>query len=896
MSDRFVCCNERRRALISQAEGINGIDYLEVLDDPSLPAYQSRVILQVHFFKTLKDGLLDTLEEGIPNKNKFIEALKHIRIEGGEKIKDVEALNLEIFPHDYMVARIRLNQQGDLSTYHLRIIGNPDDPRDIGEGFDPVLFEIDFRFRPECGDLDQTDLSPCPPRSQAQPNIDYLAKDYASFRQLMLDRISLLKPLWTERNPSDLGVALVELLAYVGDHLSYQQDAVATEAYLDTARHRISVRRHARLVDYFMHDGCNARTWIQVKASQDILGSPDNPALPVGTQLLTRLEGQPDKLPKVSCLADQAQAVFETMVDLDSIYEDQNEMDFYTWGEDDCCIPLGATSTTLLGCHYELQKGDVLIFKEVCSPRSGRYEDADPSHCHAIRLIKQPRLLSDPLGGMIEGLKPGPLQITEIVWGNEDALPFHLCVSANKEGRIRVSKALGNIVPADHGQTVRAFGEGAVDPKTEECMVLKDFLANNFSGRMLQEELEALGSAKGVRFVRVSPSPERHCEKLKSETSAIMYRFTPRLRMKPVTQAAHLFAEMQDSDCESMTLQNVDMSLSARAIMNPRPEDALSSINVFQVFKDKRIVESWNSERDLLSSGRLDRHFVAEIDDEGYAVLRFGDGVYGAAPEQGSTFYARYRTGNGISGNVGAGSIAHILSDDPAITGACNPMPARGGTEAESIDEVRMKAPVSLRTLERAVTLEDYAVIAERFPEVEKAAATFHWTGSWHTINLTIDRKGGLAVDEDFKKRMLQYMERFRMTGHDLLVEGPIYVSLDLDLTVCIKPEYYKSHIKSALLQVLGSEQLANGRLGIFHPDRLTFGQTIYLSSIYEAALSVEGVESVEVTRFIRRDDPGSEALNQGYLAMRRLEIARLDNDLNFPENGIIKLNPKGGR
>lgn len=883
MSDRFVCCNERRRALISQAEGINGIDYLEIVDDPTLPAHQSRVILQVHFFKTLKDGLLDMLKEGVPNKKKMIEALKHIRIEGGEKIKNVEPLNLEISPHDYMVARIRLNQQGDLTTYQLRIIDNPDDPHEgakPGKGFDPVLFEVEFRFRPECGDMDLADRSPCPQRARAQPNIDYLAKDYASFRRLMFDRISLLKPLWTERNPSDLGVALVELLAYVGDHLSYQQDAVATEAYLDTAKRRISVRRHARLVDYFMHDGCNARTWIQVKAGQDIMGSPDNPALPAGTQLLTRLEGQPDKLPKGSYLADQAQAVFETMVDLISIYEDQNEMDFYTWGEDDCCLPLGATSATLIGCHHELQSGDVLILKEVLSPRSGRYEDADPSHCHAIRLIKQPRLLFDPLGGMIEGSEPGPLQITEIVWGNEDALPFHLCVSANKEGRIRVSKALGNIVPADHGRTVKAFGEAAVDPKTEDGMVLKDFLAENFSGRMLPEEFESLGSAKGVRFVSVSPSSKMHCEKLKSETTAIRCRFTPRLRMKPVTSAVNL----------------VDMSLSAHAIMNPRPEDALSSINVFQVFKDKRIVESWNSRRDLLSSGRLDRHFVAEIDDEGYAVLRFGDGVYGSAPEQGSTFYARYRTGNGISGNVGAGSIAHILSDDPAITGACNPLPARGGREAESIEEVRMKAPVSFWTLERAVTLEDYAAIAERFPEVEKAAATFHWTGSWHTINLTIDRKGGLAVDEDFKKRMLQYMERFRMTGHDLLVEGPTYVSLDLDLTVCIKPEYYKSHIKSALLQVLGSQQLADGRLGIFHPDRLTLGQTIYLSSIYEAAMSVEGVESVEVTRFIRRDDPGSEALDQGYLALRRLEIARLDNNLNFPENGIIKLNPKGGR
>ena len=48
----------------------------------------------------------------------------------------------------------------------------------------------------------------------------------------MLDRMAVLMPAWQERNPADLGVALVEALAYSADQLSYQQDAVATEAYL----------------------------------------------------------------------------------------------------------------------------------------------------------------------------------------------------------------------------------------------------------------------------------------------------------------------------------------------------------------------------------------------------------------------------------------------------------------------------------------------------------------------------------------------------------------------------------------------------------------------------------------------------------------------------------------
>ena len=135
-------------------------------------------------------------------------------------------------------------------------------------GIDPALAQVDFSFKVDCpSDFDCQPRRGLPARRRRpRPAIDYLAQDYASFRRLMLDRLSMLMPDWRERNPADLGVALVELLAFRGDELSYYQDAVATEAYLGTARRRVSVRRHARLVDYALHDGCNARAWVAFEA------------------------------------------------------------------------------------------------------------------------------------------------------------------------------------------------------------------------------------------------------------------------------------------------------------------------------------------------------------------------------------------------------------------------------------------------------------------------------------------------------------------------------------------------------------------------------------------------------------------------------------------------------
>src|SRR5262245_15753557 len=100
-----------------------------------------------------------------------------------------------------------------------------------------------------------------PPRvvvTGKRPIIDYVTKDYDGFRRGMLDQIPLLLPSWTDRDESDFGVVLIELFAYVADILSYYQDRVANEAYLDTATQRRSVQALLRLIDYQIDPGLAA--------------------------------------------------------------------------------------------------------------------------------------------------------------------------------------------------------------------------------------------------------------------------------------------------------------------------------------------------------------------------------------------------------------------------------------------------------------------------------------------------------------------------------------------------------------------------------------------------------------------------------------------------------------
>src|SRR5262249_14242225 len=202
------------------------------------------------------------------------------------------------------------------------------------------------------GPLEWKAVVSCRPELLQEPELDYLAKDYASFRGLMLDRMAALTPEWQERSPADGHVALVELLAYTADGLSYEQDAVATEAYLGTARRRISLRRHARLLDYRVHSGCNARAWLflETDAGPDgatVNASPQAPGLRSGSLTAGDTDGvhvAPDQLDQL--LLREHPVVFEPLDDV-RLRMAHNRIAFYTWSDEECCLPAGAVGATL---------------------------------------------------------------------------------------------------------------------------------------------------------------------------------------------------------------------------------------------------------------------------------------------------------------------------------------------------------------------------------------------------------------------------------------------------------------------------------------------------------------------------------------------------------------------
>lgn len=826
MSSTYVCCvDEVRRNAVRASAALNGIDYVDVADEPGPGGAQRR--LELHFLKPLASPL------GPDN----------VRIEGGERVVNPKVSSATPAGE---VLTVVVEEAGDFSPYTLRLVTGPLD-RQPPPGIDRLLSTIEFSFKVNC---DTTfDCAPereCPDEVAEEPQIDYLAKDYASFRRLMLDRLSVLAPEWRERNAADLGVALVELLAYVGDHLSYFQDAVATEAYLATARKRVSVRRHARLVDYRMHDGCNARVWAHVLLEETTATPDPGVPLPKGTKLLTATSGldpviDPLDLPAV---LPAGVAVFQTMHPV-QLYRAHERIALYAWGARECCLPEGTTQATLRGALPALGAGDVLVFEELVGPETGEAADADPAHRHAVRLIEVEAGV-DPLGGAFEDPETtDPVEVTEIRWKQEDALSFPLCVSASTDvGYLaEVSCARGNIVLADHGLSLGLEAVGVVPEPT----------------------------------IFAPPEDGDRCEP--RVRRPLPPRFRPTLAERPLTQAAPFSADDDSSATGRMTWAPSDAE----------PEIELDGVR-------DAIHSGWSALPDLLGAGPTTEASVVEIEGDGEASLRFGDDRFGLRPASGTSFTASYRVGNGLAGNVGALALAHVVTPEREISGVTNPLPAKGGVEPETAEHARLSAPSAFRTQERAVTPLDYGEVATRYSGVQRAAAHLRWTGSWRTMFVSADRFGGLQVDPPFAQDLRTHLDRYRMAGQDTDVSPPVFASLEVEMFVCVARDHFRGDVERSIRRLFGTGTLPDGRRTIFHPDNFTFGQTVYLSPLYAAAQSVPGVESVEITKFRRQGAPLSDAVDTGVLAFGPLEIPRLDQDPDYPEHGKLTLGFGGGK
>ncbi len=441
----------------------NGIKMVRVSVDET----KNEAALEVHFFN---NNYLDAIVAAYTAKKGTAKQL--FPISGGSRIRAGAALGqvqVDSSPRPAAPAIARANppQQndpvlvlivkpiGDYSTYTLQVRT----ATITDTFFDPLFAEIRFKFRPGCFNTNcSPDWEPAaePPD---EPAIDYLAKDYGSFRRTMLAAMMERVPGWEPTSEADLDMVLADLFSVAADELSDYQDRVMNEAYLSSARKRVSIARHARLMDYHIHQGNQASAWLALEL--DLHGRKKQwfqlrEGLKVWAgESAAAAGGGPKKE------TDSSAVFMSRHAEPQTVHQYLNSIGLYTWSDTITTLKAGSTTADLKlynrldldsdGTPLTATAGGIptqaaaeqirdliqttkikyLLLEEHLNPRTGLRAGRDPSKRELLQLLPGndgAAAMFDPIAGE---------WFVRVNWRKEDALERDYCFTVDCPGRRR---------------------------------------------------------------------------------------------------------------------------------------------------------------------------------------------------------------------------------------------------------------------------------------------------------------------------------------------------------------------------------------------------------------------------------------------------------------------------
>jgi len=265
----------------------------------------------------------------------------------------------------------------------------------------------------------------------------------------------------------------------------------------------------------------------------------------------------------------------------------------------------------------------------------------------------------------------------------------------------------------------------------------------------------------------------------------------------------------------------------------------------------------WKVADDLFGAGPIDRVLGVNWTS---AEVRAGDGEHGqipvanAADPDANVIAREYRYGGGLRGNVGAGAIQNLLSPIDGIDSGkiTNSFAAAGGADEERLDEAKVRARLSLRARERAVSTEDFELLARQAGNVRRAKAlplthpAFPGVKVPGAVTLIIvpDSKSARPVPSDGLLRLVcAFLETRRLLTTELFVVGPQYVEVRVEAAITVEaaadPARVRQDVETALKEYLSP--LKGGDDGLGWP----FGGPLRYSKILQRIFTVPGVDSV---------------------------------------------------
>jgi hypothetical protein len=407
--------------------------------------------------------------------------------------------------------------------------------------------------------------------------------------------------------------------------------------------------------------------------------------------------------------------------------------------------------------------------------------------------------------------------LTPEMFGNE--------LSTSNQLVLKVQKRDGQVgtmsVAANHLRFENAYKD---DPEVSELVVIDSILGS------------------------ISSDQDRSTLKLKSSMRNCYERATVRINAN-VTQATHGETVNEILGSGDSRLRNANFLLK----QSPLTYVSAATPSGRQSTLKLRVNDlEWKEKPTLFQQGPSDRVYTTLTDAEAHTTVRFGDGREGGLlPSGDHNIRAVYRKGLGLAGNVPAGKLTTLLTRPLGVSGVSNPEPANGGADSEKLEAVRTNAPMTVKTLDRVVSIQDYRDFACTFAGIAKAHALKINIGPARGIFLTVASENGVPFPES-SDTLFKLIKALRDFGDPLMpIRAVDYSHASFRLSARVKlsaeadPDIVLPEIKRALRETFGFE-------------RAEFGKGVALDYVLAVIQKIEGVEAGFLDEFYRLDAPPS--------------------------------------
>jgi photosystem II stability/assembly factor-like uncharacterized protein len=260
----------------------------------------------------------------------------------------------------------------------------------------------------------------------------------------------------------------------------------------------------------------------------------------------------------------------------------------------------------------------------------------------------------------------------------------------------------------------------------------------------------------------------------------------------------------------------------------------------------------WQEVPTLYQRQPQEQIYITRIADDRTTTITFGDGKSGnRLPSGRENIIATYRTGIGLAGQMAASQLTLLKTRPLGISRVTNPLPATGAAEPEMMAEAQVSAPLTTRTLDRIVSLQDYEDFARAFVGIGKAQAIALWTGNIQQVQITIAAIGGKPVlpGTALYESLIAAIDNARDPLQQVQVDSYELLQFNLEAKLLIDPRYLAAKVLDRVETTLKTR---------FAFEQRNFGQAVTAAEVIATMQSIAGVIAVDLDALHRLDLPRS--------------------------------------